>query len=83
MATRIHRAEYLGRTREFAARGQQLPQAKLLDLDVVTIRSAIRQRESLRRYIRDNLSNDALARQFHVHRRTIEKIAQGESWGHV
>jgi AraC-like DNA-binding protein len=58
----------------YAARGQELPQTKLLDMDVITIRSAARQRESLRRHIRDNLSNEALARQFGVHIRTIEKV---------
>ncbi len=66
--------EYRQRQRELAARGQELPQTKLLDMDVITIRSAARQRESLRKHIRDNLSNEALARQFGVHIRTIEKV---------
>ena len=79
----LSRDEYLQRARELAPRGQALPQSKLLDLDVVTIRSAARQRESLRKHIRDNLSNEALAKQFGVHVRTIEKIVQFESWGHV
>lgn len=79
----LERREYLLRARELAPRGQDLPQAKLLDLDVVTIRSAARQREALRQHIRDNLSNEALARQFGVHVRTIEKVLSAESWGHV
>ena len=65
--------EYEGRRDWYAKRGQELPQTKLLDMDVITIRSAARQRESLRKHIRDNLSNEALARQFGVHIRTIEK----------
>jgi len=77
------RDEWQQRARELAPRGQELPQAKLLDLDVVTIKSAVRQRDRLRQYIRDNLSNDALAKQFNVHVRTIEKIAQCETWSHI
>lgn len=79
----LPRHEYELRAREFAARGQDLPQAKLLDLDVAAIRSAARQREALRKHIRENLSNDALARQFGVHVRTIEKVLTSESWSHI
>lgn len=79
----LDRDEYLLRARELAPRGQDLPHAKLLDLDVLAIRSAARQRESLRQHIRDNLSNEALARQFGVHVRTIEKVLSAESWSHV
>lgn len=79
----MERREYLQRARELAVRGQDLPQAKLLDLDVVTIRSAVRQREALRKHIRDNLSNDALAKQFGVSVRAIERITANETWGHV
>lgn len=79
----MERGEYLSRAREKARRGQELPQAKLLDVDVITIRSAAKQRENLRKYIRENLSNDALAQKFGVHFRTIEKIVQFETWSHV
>lgn len=79
----LPRHEYELRAREFAARGQDLPQSKLLDLDVAAIRSAARQREALRKHIRDNLSNEALAKQFGVHVRTIEKALAAESWSHV
>lgn len=77
------REEYQARQRELSARGMDLPQSKLLDLDVVAIRSAAVEREKLRQYIRENLSNDALAAKFGVHRRTIEKVVQFESWSHV
>ena len=66
-----------------AKRGQELPQTKLLDIDVVTIRSAKRQRESLLKHIRDNLGNEALAKQFGVHVRTIEKVLSYETHGDV
>ena len=42
-----------------------------------------RQRESLLAHIRKNLSNAALARQYGVHPRTIEKVLAGESWSHL
>lgn len=77
------RDEYQIRQREFQVRGMDLPQSKLMDLDVVAIRSAAKQRENLRQYIRENLSNEALAAKFGVHVRTIEKALAYESWGHV
>lgn len=77
------RDEYLLQAREFAARGQELPQTKLLDLEVVAIKSAARQRDKLRQYIRDNLSNEALAKQYGVHVRTIEKALQHHTWSHI
>ena len=70
----MQRFEYLQRARELAPRGQDLPQTKLLDMDVISIRSAARQRESLRKHIKDNLSNAALAKQHGVHIKTIEKV---------
>jgi hypothetical protein len=79
----LDRNEYLSRSREFALRGQELPQTKLSDLDVIAIRSAARQRESLRQHIRSNLSNDALASNFGVHVRTVEKILQYKTWSHL
>lgn len=75
----MDRHEYRQRQREFSARGQALPQTKLLDMDVISIRSAVRQRENLRRHIRDNLSNAALARQYGVHESTIEKALRRET----
>ncbi len=77
------RAEYLQRRTEFAARGQALPQAKLLDVDVIDIRSAKRQRDRLQQYIRDNLRNDALCTQYGIHPRTLEKILARETWSHL
>lgn len=77
------RDEYLIRQREFSARGMQLPQSKLTPLEVEAIRSAATQRESLRKHIRERLSNAALARDLGVHVRTIEKVLARESWSHV
>ncbi len=77
------RDEYLIRQHEFQPRGAQLPQTKLTEMDIVAIRSAAVQRENLRQYIRDNLSNEALATKFGVHVRTIEKALAFDSWRHV
>lgn len=80
---RLERAEYLSRARSMALRGQDLPQTKLLDLDIVSIRSAAKQRENLRKHIKNNLSNEALAKQYGVHVRTIEKCLAYETGSHI
>lgn len=77
------RDEYMSRRTEFVRRGQELTHAKLLDMDVISIRSAVRQRESLRKHIADNLSNEALAKQYGVHVNNITRIINRETWGHV
>lgn len=79
----LHRAEYLSRRTEFAVRGEDLPHTKLTDQQVLAIRTAAAAREQLRGFIRDNLSNDALARAHGVHHRTVEKVLSYESWCHV
>lgn len=79
----MERDEYQIRAREHALRGMDLPQSKLTPLEVDAIRSAAKQRDNLRQYIRDNLSNEALAKSFGVHVRTIEKVLQGYTWSHV
>ena len=82
-AERLTRDEYLLRAREFSLRGQDLPQTKLLDLEVAAIRSSVRQRENLRKYIDENLTNKALAKQYGVSLRTIERLTQHETWSHI
>lgn len=78
----LTRGEWEQRRTEFARRGMELPQAKLMPLDISEIRSAARQRERLRTHISDNLSNAALAKKFGVHVRSIEKVLSRESWSH-
>ena len=77
------RQEYSVNACSLAKRGQELPQAKLLDMDIIDIRSASRQRVKLLAYIRDNLSNAAIAKRFGVSVRNIEKILSYEGWGHL
>jgi hypothetical protein len=79
----MNRDEYMLKASQHCLRGQDLPQAKLLDMDVIAIRSAKRQRENLLKYIRENLSNDALAKHYGVHVRTIEKAVTRESFCHL
>lgn len=79
----MDRHEYQQRARELAPRGQDLPHTKLLDIDVISIRSAARQRQALRKHIKENLSNEALAKQYGVHVRTIEKLLSAETWFHL
>lgn len=78
----IDRDEWEQRRTEFVARGLDLPQTKLMPLDVSEIRSAARQRDRLKAHIRANLSNAALAKKFGVHERSIEKVLSRESWSH-
>lgn len=77
---RLDRSEYLARAREFAATGSALPQTKLLPEHVEDIRSAVKQRDSLRKYIQENLTNEAIANRLGVHKRTIEKVISRETW---
>ena len=79
----MDRHTYAQQARQNALRGQELPHSKLLDMDVIDIRSAHRQRIKLLDYIRNNLSNEALAKKHGVHVRSIEKIVSYETWGHV
>lgn len=79
----VDRHTYLQEARQNALRGQELTQSKLLDMDIIDIRSAHRQRLKLLDYIRNNLSNEALAKKHGCNVRNIEKIVSYETWGHV
>ena len=77
------RDEYQIRQREMSVRGESLPQSKLTDEEVHAIRDAAVRREVMRREITNTLSNDALAKTYGMHPRTIEKVLSFESWGHI
>ena len=79
----LSRDEYVRRARELAPRGVDLPQSKLIPLNVGLIRSAVRERENLRQHILDNLTNEALAARFGVSVRTIERAVARETWSNV
>lgn len=79
----LARHEYLTRATELAGRGEKLPQSKLVDDEVMEIKSAQRQRAKLLQHIKDNLSNAALAQRFGVSVSNIEKILYLGSWTHI
>lgn len=58
------------------------PDAKLDERDAAAIRELVEYREQLRAKA-SALSNRALADKFGVHRRTIERLIAGETWGHA
>lgn len=77
------RHEYRQRAGEFCARGFDLPQTKIPPLAVIAIREAARKREQMRKQITEQYSNAALAKQWGVHPRTIEKILSYETAKHI
>lgn len=76
---KLSRFEYEQRAYEFAKRGLDLPQTKLLPEQVTAIREAVEIRAKLRQEITDKYSNAALAKEFGVHVRTIEKAISYET----
>ena len=79
----MKRDEYLSTAKFTAKRGFDLPQTKVPPLAVVAIREAARKREAMRQEINAKYSNAALAKQWGVHVRTIEKILSYETARHV
>jgi len=63
-------------------RGSELPWAILDESDVALIRGLLAERDELRRKA-SQLTAKAISEKFGVSQRTIEKISEGESWGHV
>lgn len=63
--------------------GELQHMSKLTELAVEDIRECRERREDLRDYIKENLSNEALAKKYGVHVRTIEKALSYNSWAHV
>ena len=77
------RDEYQLRAGEFCKRGFDLPQTKIPPLAIIAIREAARKREQLRAEITAKYSNAALAKEWGVHPRTIEKIISYETGKHI
>jgi hypothetical protein len=75
----VDRHTYLQTAPSYAKRGKELPHTKLMADAVGAIRSAVKQREALRKHINENLTNQALASQYGVHVRTIEKAISCET----
>ena len=79
----IDRDTWLRDAAQYAPRGQDLPQTKLLDLDVIEIRSAQRQRKALLEHIKKNLSNEALAKKHGISVRAVEKVLSRETHSNI
>lgn len=79
----LTREEWQCAPHAYVKRGLDLPHAKLTPLEIISIRGAARKREALRKEINDTLSNQALARQFGVSVRAIERALAYETHKHV
>lgn len=63
-------------------RGSDLPHSKLNEDKVRYIHSVVAERDALRATL-STMTNKALAKQLGVHERTIDRVTEGYSWGHV
>jgi hypothetical protein len=83
MKTGLNLDEYRSSAKAYALRGQASANSKLMDLDVINIRSAVRQKQNLQKYIDENLSNAALARIHGVSLRAIGNVINRNTWDHL
>lgn len=65
-----------------AKRGEQLPQSRLADEDVILIRQLVEERNKLKAQIAE-LTSAKIAEKFDVHSRTIDRIIAGHGWTHI
>ena len=79
---RATRAEYLAHPAQFARRGEDCNH-RITTSQARAIKQAIAEREKLRLYITENLTNEALAKRFKIHRRTVDRISESRGWVHV
>lgn len=56
---------------------------KLADEDVLDIRSKLKQKANLLKYISENLSVEAIAKEYKISVRSVKGISSGESWKHL
>lgn len=60
-----------------------MPAKKLTAEQAAEIKRLVEKRKEMEHWIAYNCSTKALARRFDVHKRTIEKISGGVTWGEV
>ena len=77
------RDEWERQASALAKRGFDLPQTKVPPLGIISIRADAAKRKQMRDEITATLSNEALAKKWNVHVRTIEKILSFETGRHV
>lgn len=73
----------MGANRLTAKRGMELGHTKLPPAAIADIRAAAVERDRLRKEINARLSNQALAKKWRVHHRTIEKVLSYETARHL
>ena len=56
--------------------------SKLTEQDVLDIREIVEQRETLRQKLK-TMTNKALSEKYGVHERTIDKVTNFYTWGHI
>ena len=79
----MKRDEYMLNPSAYCKRGWDLPQTKLPPLAIKSIRDSDVLREKMRKEITEKYSNEALAKAWGVHVRTIEKVLSYETGRHV
>lgn len=77
------REEYELNPSAHCKRGWDLPQTKLPPLAIKAIRESADKREQMRKEITEKYSNEALAKAWNVHVRTIEKVISFRTGKHV
>lgn len=65
------------------AKGEDYPHAVLTDDIVLDIRSAVTQRERLRKFLSTELTNEALANKYGVTPRQIQRVIAKQNWRHI
>lgn len=80
---KLTRSEYLDNPRGYAPKGEKSGKNKLTNEQVEDIRSAGRQAKNMREFIKENLSDAALARIYGVCESNIRQIINRETWYHI
>jgi hypothetical protein len=75
----MNRHDYLLHPELYAKSGFDLPQTVLPAAAIQEIRNYAAIREQMRKEITEKYSNDAMAKKWSVHRRTIEKVLSYET----
>lgn len=80
----MDRHEYLSTgARMYAKRGEELPQSKLDAETVALIRRQHERKQRLVKQLNERYSAAAIAKRLGVHKRTVEKALQRDSWAAV
>lgn len=80
----MNRQDYLsGGAYQTCLRGEDLPQSKLTEAQVIEIRILHQTKQKLIAELNKKFSTKGLAKRYNVHHRTIEKVINYAGWKHV